>query len=301
MTYAGNLANTLDFADDPRYRFVKGDICDEERVGFALRDGVDAIVNFAAESHVDRSILNANAFLHTNVLGVHNLLEGARASGVRRFLQVSTDEVYGEVSTGSSRETDVLAPRSPYSASKASAELLTFAHASTFGLSVVVTRGANTYGPRQYPEKLIPLFTTNLIDDRPVPLYGDGQQVRDWLHVDDHARGILCVLERGADSSLYNLGGDNYRTNRDVAMRLVELCGRSAQTHVRHVTDRRGHDRRYSMNSAKTHALGWTPHEDFERGLERTVRWYQDNESWWRRLRNEPEYADYYTRQYAAG
>ena len=301
MTYAGNHANTSDFADDPRYRFIKGDVCDEAAVQFALRDGAEAIVNFAAESHVDRSILDPVAFLRTNILGMHVLLEAARAYHVRRFLQVSTDEVYGDVSQGNSLETDTLAPCSPYAASKAGAELLALACGRTYDLGVVVTRGSNTYGPRQYPEKLIPLFTTNLIENKSVPLYGDGLQVRDWLHVEDHAKGILCMLERGEDSNVYNLGAGNHRQNREIAEGLLRLCGRSAATHLEHFRDRRGHDRRYSVDFTKAGALGWAPSHSFELGLARTVAWYRANEAWWRPLRNAPGYTAYYDRQYAAG
>jgi dTDP-glucose 4,6-dehydratase len=298
MTYAGDPRNVADVADDPRYRFVHGNICDEAAVRSALDGGVDAVVNFAAETHVDRSILEPAEFLRTDILGTHVLLEAVRAHGIARYLQVSTDEVYGHVATGESVEGDALGPRSPYAASKAGGDLQTLAYHTTYGTPVLVTRGSNTYGPNQYPEKLIPLFVTNLIDGEPVPLYGDGLQIRDWLHVDDHARGILHVLEHGEVGHVYNLGGGNGRTNLDVTQRLVAACGRSFATHVRHVLDRPGHDRRYALDSSKARALGWRPQHVFERGLEETVRWYRDNEAWWRPIKNG-SFAAFYKRQYA--
>lgn len=298
VTYAGNRANLHAIDGDPRYHFVHGNICDAAAVREAIGDGVDAIVNFAAETHVDRSILEPEAFLRTDILGTHVLLEAVRERGIRRYVQVSTDEVYGDVADGESFETDVLCPRSPYSASKAGGDLQVLAYLTTFAAPVLITRGSNTYGPYQYPEKLIPLFVTNLIDDQPVPVYGDGLQIRDWLHVEDHARGILHVLDCGEVGNVYNLGGGNPHTNIEITRRLVEACGRSMQTHVRHVEDRAGHDRRYAINSAKAQALGWEPRVPFDRGLQETVGWYQANEPWWRPLRGD-EFAEYYTRQYA--
>ncbi len=298
MTYAGNPANVRDVALDPRYRFVLGNICDEKAVDAALGEPVDAIVNFAAETHVDRSIMDPEAFLRTDILGTHVLLEAARKHKVKRFLQVSTDEVYGHVADGSSREGDALAPRSPYSASKAGGDLQVLAYGATFGTPVLVTRGSNTYGPYQHPEKLIPLFLTNLLEDKPVPLYGDGLQIRDWIHVEDHARAILQVLERGEVQNVYNVGGSNLRTNLDITSRLLSLCGRSFNTHVQHVTDRAGHDRRYSVDCAKARALGWTPQHDFESGLRATVAWYKGNDAWWRAAK-DGSFAAYYEKQYA--
>lgn len=297
MTYAGNPANVADLSANPRYHFVRGNICDPEAVRDAIGDGVDAIVNFAAETHVDRSILEPEAFLHTDILGTHVLLEAVRAHGIPRYLQVSTDEVYGDVAEGESSENDPLRPRSPYSASKAGGDLQVLAYWTTFQTPVLVTRGSNTYGPYQYPEKLIPLFVTNLIDDEPVPVYGDGLQIRDWLHVDDHARGILCVLEHGELGNVYNVGGGNPRTNLEITRQLLDGCERSFETHVRHVTDRAGHDRRYAINSAKTHALGWTPQMDFADGLRETIAWYQQNEAWWRPLKSGA-FREYYNQQY---
>jgi dTDP-glucose 4,6-dehydratase len=255
-------------------------------------------LNFAAESHVDRSILDPEEFLRTDILGTHVLLEAVRKHRVPRFLQVSTDEVYGHIPSGSSKEADPLEPRSPYAASKAGGDLQVLAYGTTYGTPVVISRGSNTYGPNQYPEKLIPLFTTNLLDGQPVPLYGDGRQVRDWIHVEDHARGILHVLEHGDEMHVYNVGGGNPRTNLEITERLLELCGRTFETHVRHVVDRPGHDRRYSLDCAKARKLGWAPQNDFERGLAETVAWYRNNPDWWRPIKNG-QFAEYYRRQYA--
>jgi dTDP-glucose 4,6-dehydratase len=298
MTYAGNPANLRDVEDDPRYRFRKGDICDAGAVASAIGPGVDAIVNFAAETHVDRSILDPKDFLRTDILGTHVLLEAQRERGIARYLQVSTDEVYGDVAAGESTESDPLRPRSPYAASKAGADLQVLAYHVTYRAPVLITRGSNTYGPRQYPEKIVPLFVTNLIDDQPVPVYGDGEQIRDWLHVEDHARAILHVLERGETGNIYNVAGANPRTNLQLTRLLVEGCGRSMETHVEHVTDRLGHDRRYALDAAKLRALGWSPRTPFDEGLRSTIAWYRANESWWRPLKTG-EYLEYYKRQYA--
>lgn len=298
MTYAANPKNLASVENDSRYRFVRGNICDAAAVREAIGSGVDAIVNFAAETHVDRSILDPEAFLRTDILGTHVLLEAVRERGIARFLQVSTDEVYGDVHEGESREDDRLRPRSPYAASKAGGDLQVLAYATTYGTPVLITRGSNNYGPYQYPEKLIPLFVTNLIDDQPVPVYGDGLQERDWIHVEDHARGILHVLEHGKLGETYNLGGGNRRTNLDITNRLVAGCGRSPETHVRYVLDRPGHDRRYALNTEKARALGWAPRHDFETGLAATIRWYQEREDWWRPIKNG-EFRAYYERQYA--
>ena len=298
MTYAGNPANLRDIEGDPRYRFVKGDIGDPAAVEIAIGEGTDAIVNFAAETHVDRSILDPEAFLRTDILGTHVLLEAVRKHQIPRYLQVSTDEVYGDVSEGESRESDPLKPRSPYSASKAGGDLQVLAYWTTFQTPVLVTRGSNTYGPYQYPEKLIPLFTTNLIDDESVPVYGDGLQIRDWLHADDHARGIMHVLEHGHLGEIYNIGGGNPRTNLEITQMLLDGCGRSKETHVRHVVDRAGHDRRYAIDTSKARALGWAPRVPFEQGLRETMAWYQANQAWWRPLKSG-EFLDYYKRQYA--
>ena len=298
MTYAGNPANLRDVEADARYRFVKGNICDPRAVETAIGAGVDAIVNFAAETHVDRSILEPEAFLHTDILGTHVLLEAVRKHSIGRFVQVSTDEVYGDVSEGESSEGDPLRPRSPYSASKAGGDLQVLAYHATYGTPVMITRGSNTYGPYQYPEKLIPLFVTNLIDDQSVPVYGDGLQIRDWLHVEDHAHGILHVLDRGEVGNVYNVGGGNPRVNIEITRQLVAGCGRSMDTHVRYVEDRPGHDRRYAVSSEKLKALGWSPRVDFTKGLADTIAWYREHEAWWRPLKSG-EFQEYYKRQYA--
>jgi dTDP-glucose 4,6-dehydratase len=298
MTYAANPANVGEVASDPRYRFVKGDIADAQAVDAAVGDGADAIVNFAAESHVDRSILDPEAFIRTDVMGTHALLEAVQRHRIARFLQVSTDEVYGDVADGASRETDSIRPRSPYAASKAGADLQALAYHATFGTPVLITRGSNTYGPHQYPEKLIPLFVTNLLDGDPVPVYGDGLQIRDWLYVDDHARGVAHVLEHGTPGEIYNLGGGNSRANIEVVRELVRLTGRTYEQSVRHVADRPGHDRRYALDCSKARALGWSPRVDFASGLPETVAWYREHEDWWRPIKSG-EFRQYYERQYA--
>lgn len=287
MTYAANLANCRPVERDPRYRFVKGDICDEAAVDRAVSGGIDAVVNFAAETHVDRSIVDPAAFLRTDVFGTHVLLEAVRRRAVPLYLQVSTDEVYGDVAQGASDEGAALRPRSPYSASKAAAEMQVLAYANTYGVRALITRGSNTYGPHQFPEKLIPLAIAALLDGEPVPVYGDGLQVRDWIYVEDHAAGILTVLERGVPGNAYNIGGGNERPNIEIVRRLVEGCGRTMSTHVRYVQDRPGHDRRYALDCAKIHALGWAPHTDLDRGLRETLDWYRRNERWWRPGKNE--------------
>jgi dTDP-glucose 4,6-dehydratase len=298
MTYAANPANVAEVAHDPRYSFVKGDIADAERVDAAIAEGADAIVNFAAETHVDRSILDPEAFIRTDVMGTHVLLEAVRRHRIPRFLQVSTDEVYGDVETGASAETDPVRPRSPYAASKAGGDLLVQAYFTTYAAPVLITRGSNTYGPHQYPEKLIPLFITNLLEGEQVPVYGDGLQVRDWLHADDHARGIAHVLEHGRPGEIYNLGGGNSRTNLEITRELIRLTGRDYDAAVRHVTDREGHDRRYALDASKAGALGWSPQVAFPNGLSATVAWYREHQDWWRPIKSG-EFADYYRRQYA--
>ncbi|HEY1884165.1 MAG TPA: dTDP-glucose 4,6-dehydratase [Candidatus Cybelea sp.] len=288
MTYAANPKNLPDVQGNPRYRFIKGDICDPAAVREAIGSGAEALVNFAAETHVDRSIADARDFVRTDALGTHVLLEALRAQRVPRMLQVSTDEVYGHVPEGASRESDPLRPRSPYAASKAAGDLLALAYHATYASPVVITRGSNTYGPNQFPEKIVPLFITNLLDDRRVPVYGDGLQIRDWLWVEDHARGILDVLERGETGRAYNLGGGTPMTNMELTRLLVEGCGRSMERHVEHVTDRLGHDRRYAIDSSRLHSLGWQPRVPFAEGIARTIDWYRRNEAWWRPLKAAP-------------
>ena len=283
LTYSGRREN-MDQALSAGARFVHGSINDPAVVDQALA-GAHAVVHLAAESHVDRSITGARDFFLTNVLGTQQLLESARRAGVERFVHVSTDEVYGSIAQGSWREDHVLEPNSPYSASKAGSDLAALAYHRTYGLAVMVTRCSNNYGPRQFPEKVIPLFVTNLMDGEPVPLYGDGLNVRDWLHVDDHCRGILAVLEAGRPGEVYNIGGGTELTNRELTTRLLELCG-ADEGSVRAVPDRLGHDRRYSVDWGKIHAeLGYEPRVPFDTGLAETVAWYQANESWWRPLK----------------
>ena len=298
LTYAGNIDNLLPVSDEENYRFERGDVADRSAVSRVLRDfRIDTVVNFAAESHVDRSILDPDAFIHTDVVGVYILLDEGRKHGIERFCQVSTDEVYGDIEDGLSLESDRFLPNSPYAASKAGGELMTRAYHVTYGMDIVITRGSNTYGPYQYPEKLVPFFATEAIDDRPLPLYGDGKQIRDWLYVDDHARGVDCILHFGAAGEAYNLAGENQRINFDVTTRILELLGKPVSL-IRHVPDREGHDRRYAMSAEKARALGWRRQFDFDTGLESTVRWYQDNEWWWRKIKTG-EYLEYYQQQYA--
>lgn len=297
MTYAGNLDNLLDLQDNPRFNFIKGDIADQEKVDETVQKyGIDTIVNFAAESHVDRSIEEPGGFIQTDVFGVYALLEATRKFGLERFLQVSTDEVYGAVLEGSSTEDDVLKPRSPYSASKAGGELLAHAYFVTYGVPTLVTRGSNTYGPYQYPEKMLPLFITNAIEDKPIPMYGDGKQVRDWMYVLDHCAGIDTVLHKGRPGEIYNIGGGNERHNIDVTYALLDLLGKP-RTLINFVQDRPGHDLRYSIDTSKAQALGWQAEKNFEDGLRETVEWYADNKWWWQKIKSG-EFADYYARMY---
>jgi dTDP-glucose 4,6-dehydratase len=284
LTYAGNLANLEPVVSSPRLRFVEGDILD---VGLVddLISGSDAVVHFAAESHVDRSILGAADFVMTNVVGTQTLLEAARRHDVARFVHVSTDEVYGSIDEGSWTEEQPLEPNSPYSASKAGSDLVARAYARTHGLPVCVTRCSNNYGPYQFPEKVIPLFVTNLMDGRPVPLYGDGLNVRDWLHVDDHCRGIHLVLEGGRPGEVYNIGGGTELTNTDLTERLLAASGAGWDA-VERVEDRKGHDRRYSVDISKiSRELGYAPLVPFDEGLAQTVAWYQEHRGWWEPLR----------------
>jgi dTDP-glucose 4,6-dehydratase len=298
LTYAGNLENLRDVEDDPRYRFVQGDIADPETANRLVSE-VDWVVNFAAESHVDRSILDPSSFITTDVYGPYALLEAARAAGTTRFLHVSTDEVYGEVPIGSAPETARLLPRSPYAASKAGGELLVYAYYVTYGVPTLVTRGSNTYGPNQYPEKLIPVVITEAMDGRPIPVYGDGRQQRDWLYVEDHCAGIDTVLRRGTPGEAYNVGGGNERFNLEVVERILDALGRPRSL-IKHVPDRPGHDIRYSVDSTKLAELGWEPDRPFEAALDATVRWYVENEGWWRRLKERQDYVEYFQRNYGA-
>ena len=298
LTYAGRLENLHDVMDHPRHAFVRGDIADAE-VSRPLVERSHLVVHFAAETHVDRSIQEAGDFIRTDVLGTFVLLEAARqATGLRRFVQISTDEVYGSVPTGASRETDELKPRNPYAASKAGADRLAYSYWATYGVPVVVTRASNHYGPYQFPEKVIPLFVTNAIDDQPVPLYGDGLNVRDWLHVLDHCRAIDLVIERGEAGQVYNIGGGNEVANIDLTRRILGLLGRP-ESLIRPVADRPGHDRRYALDTMKLRALGWRPQVEFGSGLAETVDWYRQHEWWWRPVKHgDPAFREYYARQY---
>jgi dTDP-glucose 4,6-dehydratase len=284
LTYSGRRENLESVLRDPRVTFVHGSILDAEVTDAAL-DGAAAVLHLAAESHVDRSIASARLFFETNVLGTQQLLESARRAGVGRFVHVSTDEVYGSLDVGAWREDHLLEPNSPYSSSKAGSDLAALAYHRTYGLDVVVTRCSNNYGPRQFPEKLIPLFVTNLFDGLSVPLYGDGLNVRDWLFVDDHCRGILLVLEGGRAGEVYNIGGGTEMTNLDITRLILELCG-ADESRIQPVADRLGHDRRYCVDWTKIHdELGYAPATDFAEGLARTVKWYRENEAWWRPLK----------------
>ncbi|HEY3268954.1 MAG TPA: dTDP-glucose 4,6-dehydratase [Armatimonadota bacterium] len=296
LTYAGNLRNLEDVAQSPRYAFVRGDICDAALV-HEVMSGVDAVVNFAAETHVDRSLMEPASFIETDVKGTYTLLEAAKAHGVGRFLQVSTDEVYGSIDEGSFRETDILSPSSPYSASKAGGEMMVMAYHTTYGMDTVITRGSNNYGPYQYPEKLIPLFITNALDGQRLPLYGDGANVRDWIFAPDHCRGIDLALRQGAPGEVYNVGGGNERTNRWITGQILGLLGKD-ESLITRVADRPGHDRRYSIATEKIRALGWAPEKSFEAGLAETVAWYQTRRDWWEPLKSG-EYRAYYQTMYA--
>src|SRR5271170_1861383 len=286
LTYSGRLENLEVVLRDSRVSFIRGSITDQ-LVTDEVLSGAHAVLHLAAESHVDRSITGARLFYDTNVMGTQQLLESARATGVERFVHVSTDEVYGSIDSGSWPEDHLLAPNSPYSSSKAGSDLAALAYQRTYGLNVMVTRCSNNYGPRQFPEKLIPLFVTNLFDGLKVPLYGDGLNVRDWLFVDDHCRGILRVLEAGRPGEIYNIGGGTELTNRDITTLLLELCG-SDDSMVEPVEDRLGHDRRYSVDWTKIRdELGYRPEVEFDEGLARTVKWYRENEDWWRPLKEQ--------------
>lgn len=298
LTYAGNLDNLLDVSDDPRYSFVQADICDAAAVTQAIEEhGIDTIVNFAAETHVDRSILDPDAFIQTSVYGTYTLLEAARRLNLERYHQISTDEVYGHIPLGySSVEGDKVDPRSPYAASKASADLMVNAYYVTYNSPVTITRGSNNIGPYQYPEKVVPLFATNAIDDQPLPVYGDGRQAREYQHVVDHCAAIDLVLHKGAFGEIYNIGtGEEMENLRMVEILLDEL--EKPDSLIRYVADRPGHDRRYSLNIDKIRALGWQPQHSPEEAVRLTARWYADNEWWWRKIKSG-EFREYYEKQY---
>jgi len=283
LTYAGNPDNMLDFAKDPRYKFVKGDICDAKIVD-ALMKKTDMAVHFAAESHVDRSIEDPSAFIRTNVFGTYTLLESAKKHGIKRFLHISTDEVYGSTRGASFKETDKLKPSSPYSSSKAGADLLVLSYYTTFGLPVVITRSSNNYGPCQYPEKLIPLFITNASEGLEVPVYGTGKNVRDWIYVEDNCAGVDLVLNKGKAGEVYNLGGGNEKQNIYITKLILKLLSKP-ESLMKFVKDRLGHDFRYSIDCSKAKKLGYKPQYGFEEAMEKTVQWYLDNKWWWRKLK----------------
>ena len=283
LTYAGNLSSLADVADDPRYRFVQGDICDRDAVAAAMA-GHDAVVHFAAESHVDRSIVDPDTFVRTNCMGTNVLCDVARHVEPERFLHISTDEVYGSIEQGSFVETDRLGPRSPYSSSKAGSDLIALSYEETYDLPVIVTRSSNNFGPYQFPEKVIPLFVTNLLDGRKVPLYGDGLNIRDWIYVEDNCAGVDLVLRKGAVGEIYNIGGGNETTNRELTEKVLGLCGAGDEM-IEYVTDRLGHDRRYSIDCSKARALGWEPGRTLDEALAATVDWYRGNRSWWEPLK----------------
>ena len=296
LTYAGNLDNLREVDQDPRYRFAKGDICRAEEVEAAAK-GCDAIVNFAAETHVDRSILAPMAFLQTDMIGAYVLLEAVREGRAGRLLQVSTDEVYGSIAEGAADEQSPVHPSSPYAASKTGADLLALSYWHTYHTPVTITRGANNIGPHQYPEKVLPLFITNALDDLSLPLYGDGLQVRDYTHVEDHCRGILLALEKGEPGEVYNVGAGNEMRNIDMAQFILAEIGKP-ETLIKHVKDRPGHDRRYAVDCGKLRALGWEPRYGAAEALRSTVRWYAENRWWWEPIKSGDRYREYYHRQY---
>jgi dTDP-glucose 4,6-dehydratase len=298
LTYAGRRETLTDLAGNPRHTFVHGDVADAQ-VSAPLVKAADIVVHFAAETHVDRSILEAGAFIRTDVIGTFVLLEAARAAqNLKSFIQISTDEVYGSVPDGSSVETDELKPRNPYSASKAGADRLAYSYWATYGVPVIITRASNNYGPYQFPEKVIPLFITNALDDIPVPLYGAGLNIRDWMHVNDHCRGIDAVIARGTAGEVYNIGGGNEVRNVDLTHKLLALAGRPLSL-IKPVQDRQGHDMRYSLDTGKLMKLGWSPQVAFDEGLKNTVEWYRNNEWWWRPIKeNDPAFRAYYQAQY---
>ena len=298
LTYAGRVENLRGAMDDPRHRFVRGDVADVS-VAAPLVNEADLIVHFAAETHVDRSIQRADEFIMTDVYGTFVLLEAARSSPrLTRFIQISTDEVYGSVPQGASKETDELKPRNPYAASKAGADRLAYSYWATYDVPVIITRASNNYGPYQFPEKVIPLFVTNAIDELPVPLYGDGQHSRDWLHVVDHCRALDVLIAKGQSGEVYNIGGGHEVRNLDLTRQILALVGRSDSL-IQPVPDRPGHDRRYCLDTAKLGTLGWSPQTEFIHGLDETVRWYRDNEWWWRPIKEQdPTFRAYYQAQY---
>ncbi|MBI4431967.1 MAG: dTDP-glucose 4,6-dehydratase [Candidatus Omnitrophica bacterium] len=298
LTYAGDLRRLESLKNNPRHQFIQGDICSAEVVEKAM-EGCTHVVHLAAETHVDRSLLDGKAFFDTNLYGTYQLLDAACRKRVKRLVFVSTDEVYGSRERGFFKEGDALNPSSPYSVSKAAGDLLTRSYVHTHGLDAVVTRGANTFGSHQYPEKVIPLFVSRALSDQPLPLYGDGGQVRNWIHVEDHCRGILRVFEKGKKGEAYNISSPHYLKNLDLTRRILKILGKS-ESLIQKVKDRAGHDRRYALNSDKLQKLGWKTRSSFDQALEETVRWYQNNESWWRAITDRSEhFKNYYEKAYA--
>lgn len=300
LTYAGNISTIQDLVEGGRIRFIEGRIQDHSVVNRIIRDHeITHIVNFAAETHNDRSLLESGEFIASNVLGVQVLLEATKSHGIHRFVHVSTDEVYGSIAEGEFTESSPLEPNTPYSASKAGGDLMVRAYIKAFRAPAIVTRGGNTYGPYQFPEKLIPFFVTRLIDGKKVPVYGEGNQVREWMHARDHASGVWTALMGGVDGEIYNVGDDNERRNRDVVTILLDETGRD-ESFVKFIPDPRkgAHDQRYSMATSKLRSLGWTPSMPFETGLRQTIRWYRENESWWRPIVNRPDYQDFISKFY---
>ena len=295
LTYAGNLDNLKDIEENSRYTFIKGDICDEILVN-QIMTGVDVVVNFAAESHVDRSIGAPDDFIRTDVFGTFVLLEAARTNKIEKFIQISTDEVYGSIDNGSFTENDPLMPSSPYSASKTGADRLAFSYFVTYDLPVIVTRCSNNFGPFHYPEKLIPLFVTNAIENKSLPIYGDGKNVRDWIYVEDHCDGVEFVCQNGKLGEVYNIGGGNEKTNLEITERILKKLEKP-QSLMAYVKDRLGHDRRYSVDCSKIADLGWKPKHEFEEALDKTITWFMENRWWWEKLKSG-EYLEYYTQQY---
>ena len=296
LTYAGNLENLSDLRGEGRHHFVHGDIADANCVEEIFKNGVDIVVNFAAETHVDRSIADPSDFIRTDVYGTYILMEAARKYGVQKFVQISTDEVYGSIESGSFKETDPLMPRNPYSASKAGADRLAYSYWATYQLPVIVTRASNNYGPYQYPEKFISLSLTNLLEGKTMPIYGDGKNIRDWLYVEDHCSALVHLIEHGKNGEVYNVAGGNERENIEVAQEILSYL-KLSESSIQFVKDRLGHDRRYSLNSDKLKALGWSLRFSFKEALHRTIDWYRDHEDWWKKIKSG-EFREYYKKQY---
>ena len=297
LTYCGNLNNLKKVENDPRYKFIKGDICDKEKVDEIFEEEKpDLVVNFAAETHVDRSILNPDIFTKTNILGTHILLETARKFKIKRFLHISTDETYGSLKSGKFKEDDILAPNSPYSASKASADLLVRSYYKTFSLPVIITRSSNNYGPYQFPEKVIPLFISNILENKKIPLYGTGKNIRDWIYVLDNCEGLDTVLHNGETGEIYNIGGGNEKTNLELAKIILSELGKD-ESQIEYVDDRLGHDFRYALDIEKVKKIGWQPRHSFEEAIKKTIRWYLENKDWLKKLKTK-EFDKYYEKQY---